>query len=384
MEDNAKVILHLSLIPGIGPATIMQLLAVCMRGTIFGDSFETLYTFSVNDMKNYGKLSEEVSQRIIRGLACHKLVDQELEFIQRYGINCLTLFDKDYPEAVKNMYAPPLVLYIMGTGDFHCDKQLAIVGSRAGDSYGEAVLSSYIPQFVQAGWTIVSGGARGIDTFAHRLALEAGGITGAVLGSGLLSPYPASNKRLFREIRDSGGYLMSPFPLTMSPLEWTFPARNRVIAGLARGCLVVQAAKKSGALITARFALDQGKEVFAVPGRVDHLLSAGCHNLIAEGASIASSAEAVLGGLGCDGAELQSQGGLKKVNSGDQESQLSIVTHDSRDPRGQLYNLCNKPISLDELVEKSGLSSSVVHDTLLALMLEGKVSQSMIGLWQWV
>lgn len=381
MDNQAKVILHLSLIPQVGPATVAQLFAACERGTIFGNSLEILYRFTPSDFMNYGKLNEATAHRLVAGLACRKLFDEELARISKHAIKVSTIADSSYPSLLKAIHMPPLVLYSMGLGDASSQRQLAIVGARKGDQYGLAVLRAYVPEFVAAGYAIVSGGALGIDTMAHRLTLEAGGITGAILGSGLLNPYPEVNTDLFKKIVDAGGYVMSSYPLRMAPQYGFFPARNRIIAGLSRGCLVVQAAEKSGALITAKYALDEGRDVFAVPGRVDHPLSVGCHGLIEQGATIASSAGAVLTALG-DRVE-----GVKRDTAPvPQEMQLSIAAPTPAKPstpRDQLYALCFSPISFDELILQTGFSATTVQELLWGLMLEGKVSQSVLGLWRW-
>ena len=145
------------------------------------------------------------------------------------------------------------------------DACIAVVGSRSGTAYGKRAIQALIPPLVAQQWHIVSGGAMGIDAFAHQATLQAGGTTIAVLGSGLLQWYPAEHRRLFTEILEKNGTLLSAFPMNMEPLQGNFPARNRIIAGLSRACVVVQAAQKSGASITAKFALEQGREVFAVP-----------------------------------------------------------------------------------------------------------------------
>ena len=159
-------------------------------------------------------------------------------------------------------------------------------------------VTSFIPELVHNGCSIVSGGALGIDGLAHRATLEAQGVTVAVLGSGLLKPYPAAHKTLFKKIIECRGALVSCFPLLTEPKPALFPARNRIIAGLSRGCLVVQAGIPSGALITAQYAVDEGREVFAVPGSLDNPLSVGCHRLISQGATLVTSASDILASFG--------------------------------------------------------------------------------------
>lgn len=387
MEGNSKVIVHLSLIPGIGPAALVRLLAVIKSGTIFGDSYTILYDFSQADLQNYGKLNQETARRIAHGLACKRLLEEELELIDRHKISLLTLDDTCYPELLKEIHLPPMILYSKGTGDFSFKQQIAIVGSRSADHYGMAVITSYVPEFVAAGYTIVSGGALGVDSWAHQRTIQSAGVTGAVLGSGLLRPYPAENDHLFDKIVDSGGYLMSSLPLRMEPLPQFFPARNRIIAGLSRGTLVVQAAERSGALITARFALEEGREVFAVPGRVDSPLSAGCHALLSEGAIVASSASAVLSSFNPESvrSHAMEKKVLKKPASSHEKHQMVISSSaDNSDPQMLVYSLCFEPQSVEDLISKSGLDMATLQEHLWSLMAEGKMTQSAIGLWKCV
>ncbi len=225
-------------------------------------------------------------------------MEKELVLCQKNGVQIVFSHDKAYPQLLAAIHAPPLVLYVKGSLEVLSQRGCALVGSRAADAYAEYVINQIVPEFVSAGYSIVSGGALGADTMAHKAACDAGGKTVAVLGSGLLQPYPLSNKKLFERIVASGGAVVSPFPVTMQALPGNFPARNRVIAGLVPATIVVQAAKKSGALITAQFALNEGREVYAVPGQFGHPLSQGCHQLISEGAHILGGAEEVAVMLG--------------------------------------------------------------------------------------
>jgi len=267
---NTELLIQLNGIPGVGPSTIERLRAI-------GD----IHHCSVADLQQQG-VSFSQAQAVVTGLADRSFLERELALIAQHRIGILTISDPEYPALLRAIYAPPPVLYYQGAKPTF-DKTLAFVGSRAGQQYARTVIGTLVPPLITAGCTIVSGGARGVDFYAHQTALDQAGSTVAVLGSGLLEPYPPTSKPLFTRIIESGSSLVSSFPLKTKPVAGNFPARNRIIAGLSQGCVVVAAADKSGALITARFALEQGREVFAVPGAIDDPLSVGCHRLIQQG-----------------------------------------------------------------------------------------------------
>jgi len=206
-------------------------------------------------------------------------------------VGAVFILDKEYPALLKQIHLPPIILYCRGAK--LSNNNFSIVGSRKGSIYAENVCKHIIPKLIDQ-YTIISGGALGVDSMAHKEAIKSGGRTVAVLGSGFLQPYPRENIDLFRAIVDNGGTVISPFNLKMEPLKGNFPARNRIIAGMSVGTLVVQAAVKSGAHITAAFALEQGREVFAVPGSIFEEISLGCHSLIQQGAKLVSCPEDIL------------------------------------------------------------------------------------------
>jgi len=220
-------------------------------------------------------------------------IDKEIILINKAGAEVLTVFDEGYPENLKNIYDPPVVLYIKGSFKKEDELSVSIVGSRKCTYYGMNMADKIAEQLASAGVTVVSGFARGIDTSAHKGALKAKGRTIAVLGSGLDNIYPVENKPLVEKIIKNGA-LISEFPMSMPPNKNNFPRRNRLISGLSRAVLVVEAANRSGALITADFALEQGRDVFAVPGTADRLLSMGTNSLIKQGAKLVDSAEDIL------------------------------------------------------------------------------------------
>jgi DNA processing protein len=230
-----------------------------------------------------------------------------------------------------------------------------------------------VPRLVEQDWEIISGGAAGVDCMAHKETLDCGGKTIAVFGSGLLHAYPTENKSLFRSIVQNNGILVSPFPLNAQPSKWNFPARNRIISGLSQGCLVVQAAKKSGALITAQFGLDQGKQIFALPGLIDNELSAGCHKLIQQGAKLVTDVCDILEEFGekiviKEPPYAKATGGKEKP--ADKKPTDPILKH------------ITTPISIDELSNKTSLDLSELQNKLFMLQIEGKIRQNIVGLWE--
>ena len=223
-----------------------------------------------------------------------KKVQKIINECQRKKIKILTLEEKLYPEKLKNISDPPAVLYTRGEPNNPSTQPiLAVVGTRKATSYGKSFLEKIIPDLVASGFIIVSGLALGIDTMAHRLTLENKGTTWAVLGNGLNYCYPATNHSLFLRIAEIGA-LISEFPPGTQPRTWHFPQRNRLIAGISDGVLVVEADCRSGALITARFAADEGREVLALPGSIFNQRSGGCHWLIKEGAALVEKTEDIL------------------------------------------------------------------------------------------
>ncbi len=217
---------------------------------------------------------------------------REFERVRSMGARILFDGEKDYPETLKSLPHAPLAIYVLG--EIGESNSLAIVGTRYPTSYGRRMAARFSQEAVSSGLTIVSGLARGIDTEAHRAAVENEGKTWAVLGSGLLNLYPSENKKLAEQITAEGGCLISEFPMETKPWPACFPMRNRIISGLSWGVLVVEGKEKSGSLITARIAAEQGRSVFAVPGPIDSPLSEAPHLLISQGAKLVSRFEDVL------------------------------------------------------------------------------------------
>lgn len=387
MTNNKLTLLHLSLIYGVGPKTVLKIVKS------FFDSFaqrqvnsqirnlninlENLYQYKTSDFIYKFGFSQGLAQKIYEGLQDRSILDRELQLIEKHQIKLFSFLDFDYPEILKEIYLPPIIIYCKGAFLSNDHKKIAIVGARKSNFYAKQVIQNIVPDLIAKKWQIVSGGAIGADSMAHEETLNAGGKTVAVLGSGLLNLYPSSNEKLFERIVDNGGSLVSPFPLQSPPEKGNFPARNRIISGLSQGCLVVQAAKRSGALITAHFALEQGRQVFAIPGPVYDELSIGCHEIIKHGAKIVSCAQDIL-------EEFELMQPLKSNEITDTDSEkvdvvASEVCVTDVDP---FVNNLNNPITIDELSVKTGLSLVELQDKLFDLQLDGKIKQNFAGSWQ--
>lgn len=290
--------------------------------------------------------------------------ENELERLAALGAQAISLDDQNYPSLLRQINAPPPVLYVQGRSELLGTCCVAVVGSRAATSYGHRIASSLARDLAVRGVTIVSGLALGIDACAHVGALSVSGGTVAVLGCGLDVVYPRQNHSLYEQIQESG-LLVTEYPLGTRPEAFRFPARNRIIAGMSYGVVVVEAARKSGSLITAELALDEGREVFAVPGQADSFKSAGAHWLLQQGAKLVLSAEDIIEELplcpGIQGGE-KAGGGVGQKSSTLDPEQLSLL--EKIDP----YSM-----KRDTLIASSGLSPGRVAEFLLLLELEGLV-----------
>jgi DNA processing protein len=293
-------------------------------------------------------------------------IDQELVLAKKYGLKVLTVDDKDYPENLSNIFDPPIVLYVKGRIIAEDKFSIAIVGSRRASFYGLSSAENFGACLASQRFTIISGMARGVDTASHRGALKQGGRTIAVMGSGFSQIYPPENKELCEEIARTGA-VISEFPINTQPLKQNFPRRNRVISGLSLGVLVVEAARNSGALITADFALEQGREVFALPGKVDSGTSFGTNELIKQGAKLVSCADDIL-------EEFSLYINANNKTRGEEEPLLKSEL--SNDEEMQLYNLISsEAIQLDELIERANLDIPKISVLLLSLQMKKLIQQ---------
>ncbi len=258
------------------------------------EDIDRIFKVGVSDFKSIAYLPDKDIERILT-LRASTILSRELDLIAKEKIDCLDIFDSDYPQLLKEISNPPIVLYLKGSRAILNKFSFAIVGSRKPTGYGISITKDFTAQLCQKGMVIISGLAKGIDTVAHRQAIQ-DGETIAVLGSGLLNIYPRENKGLVDEIAAKGA-VISEFPMLAAPSKENFPRRNRIVSGMSRGVLVVEASSRSGALITAHLACEQNREVFAIPGSLNSPLSKGTHILIKEGAKLVDCVEDILAEL---------------------------------------------------------------------------------------
>jgi len=296
-----------------------------------------------------------------------RFLECEYNLIKSNGIRLITCRDPEYPPLLKEIPDAPVVLYIKGNIDFHAMIPIAIVGSRLSSIYGMTTYQQLASQLAQGGMTVVSGMARGIDTQAHWAAIHAGGKTVAVAGCGLNQIYPPENRKLFDKIAQNGA-LVSEFPMKTLVTAYNFPRRNRIISGLSLGVVVVEASIKSGALITSDFALEQGREVFAVPGKVDNPQAGGVNKLIQQGAKLVTGVDDILQELQpCFLESTKIKNRMELNNIG--------IPQLPEDEQCIFENLGLKPQHMDRIIEKSRKGASKVMQALLKLEIKNLVQQ---------
>ncbi len=353
----------LNMTPGIGPRAAAKLLER------FG-SAEAVFNAKRVELEQLRLLPEAVDSIIARDT--HKLAEDELDKAKQVGCEILILDDGVYPASLREIYDPPITLYVKGAWTECLDQPcVAIVGSRRCSTYGLNAAVMLARDLAQRGVTIVSGFARGIDAAAHRGALEAGGRTLAVLGTGIDEVYPRDHKKLADEVLAGGGAMVTQFPISTPPVSENFPYRNRIISGLSLGVIVVEAAENSGSLITARLAIEQNREVFAVPGNITSRNSFGTNYLIkGAGAKLVQQWQDVA-------AELPPQIAAKLLPPplGQKSKQKSLADQLALVPQGltgseqSVFKLlsADNPAHIDALVGKSRLSISDLTSALLTL-----------------
>ena len=349
-------IVRLALTRGVGTRLYRKLVAA------FG-SAGAVARASIRQLKAVDGVGDAVAEAIASGSDAEAA--EQLELADQLGAEIIPVDSPDYPANLRNIYDPPLVLYVWG--DLRATEEaVAIVGARRPTYYGRQQAEKLAGGLAFAGWTIVAGLARGLDSCAHEGALAAGGRTVAVLGSGLLRIYPRENSRLAEQITESGA-VISEFPMEAKADPWNFPRRNRIISGLSRGVIIVEAAAGSGSLITASWATEQNRVVFALPGRVDNPLSEGCHGLIRDGAVLVRSVDDVLDELG------------SPLTHRPEQEQPPVVPADLSEPEARLMALLERdPKHIDDLIGESGMSAAEVSSSLLMLEIK-KVAVQLPG-----
>jgi len=370
-ENSPEIEKWLKLIraDNVGPVTFSKMIKH------FGSLDKSLGA-SVSELAKIDGIGHKSAEQIARSRDKFDATD-ELKLAEKLGVWIINLEDERYPALLKNIYDPPVVLYIKGSLSTSDDLAIAIVGTRRCSLYGQEQSSRLAYLLGSAGFTICSGMARGIDTAAHQGALSAGGRTIAVQGCGLAKVFPPENKKLFELIAQSGACI-SELPLQYEPLSENFPPRNRIIGGLSLGTIVIEAGLYSGALITARAALEYNREVMAVPGKIDSPLSKGSHQLIKEGAKLIESVEDVMEALGYIGEQVQdyvSDAAAKAMEKIDAPlfdiSRLKL----SGDEKTIYDYLGKEPLHIEQIITETKLTAGSINAGLISLRLKGLIKQ---------
>jgi len=354
--------------PGVGASTFLKLLSIFEQPKNILDA-------------NYSKLSEAALQKkSIEYLLAPdwEQIEKDLEWLSTNQTQVLTLADDEYPKLLKEIADPPPLLFVMGDKALLQSEQLAMVGSRTPTPMGIQTAEDFAKNLAEVGWTITSGMALGIDTASHQGALKAPkGRTIAVIGTGIDRVYPARNRDLAHQIVQHGA-IISEFPLGVAPVPGNFPRRNRLISGMSRGVFVVEAALRSGSLITAKQALEQGREVFALPGSIHNPLSRGCHSLIREGAKLVETAEHIYEEL-IEILPLRPHllGQENVLNESEASTGQSAIL--DADYQKVLTHVGFEPTAVDTVVEQSGLTADAVCSMLLVLELQGYIVSTQGG-----
>jgi len=349
-------LLRLIGVNGIGNKRILKLY------NFFG-SLDVIFKASTQEIMNLIGIDYDTAVQI-KDDTYKRFADKQISEIKKKNFKVLTYWSSDYPLPLKRIFNPPVVLFYKGTIEEKDFNSISVVGMRMPSQYGKQATEYFCTELVSRDITIISGMARGIDTIAHRCSLKNKGRTLAVLGSGLNVCYPPENRKLFNDITKSGA-VISEFPLYTPPNKENFPRRNRIISALSKGTLVVEGGVKSGALITAYFALDQGKEVFAVPGNINNTKSRGTHKLIKEGAKLVEVVNDILEEIPVF------QDKNKPIYEQDEEIVKNLTSEEVR-----LWEvLTAEPIHIDKIALKAGISTSEALTLLLSMELKDCVRQ---------
>ena len=354
MNDLFELLCLLS-VPGVGPYRIRNLVSH------FGSAKAALEG-SARDLCIVDGIDEYIAENIKKKLN-KSFADKQISHSQKSGVQIITFWDPEYPDLLRKIYDPPVLLFIRGVLSGKDENRIAVVGMRYPSYYGSSVAERFGEDLARMGIVVVSGMARGIDTKAHWGAIKGEGRTLAVLGCGLDIIYPPENVRLYEQITERGA-VISEFPMTTKPVGSNFPRRNRIISGLSLGTVVVEARERSGALITAYMALDQGREVFAVPGSIKSEKSKGTHRLIREGARLAESVSDIISEIP------EYSHCMDKGNS--EERLIESLTSSEK----LLWDiLSEEPIHIDQIASCAKKTTSEVLALLLCMELKNSVKQ---------
>lgn len=350
-ENNKLYIAALASLPGLGTHRIRTLLHR------FG-SPKAAWSAPAEEWRHAG-MPEPVCAALLKYRPCYDW-DKQIRLLSAHGAKMVTLWDKDYPSLLCKTHSPPPLLYYQGQLPSF-SKSAAIVGARKATPYGRNTAQTIAEQMARHHIAVISGGARGIDTKSHIGALIGNGITCAVVANGLDTTYPPENKTLFSDIIEKGGAIISEYAFGVSPLAMNFPARNRIIAGLCRCVIVAEAALRSGSLITADFALEEGRDVFAVPGSIYSEMSKGTNALLRKGAIALTSIDDILSEYHWEAPEPCNAGRTVSLTLLE-EAVLSVLS-------------CEHPLSQDEIVVQTQLPPAQLYPLLLNLQLHGLIEE---------
>lgn len=354
---------------GVGPVTFRKLVETL-------GSIEAALGASVGQLTRVEGIGDKTAERIARSRERFNAAE-EIDLADKHGVCMICLEDARYPAALGHIYDPPPVLYVKGTLCRQDSLALAVVGSRRCSQYGLEQANRFGHFLASTGFTVVSGLARGIDSAAHRGALAAHGRTFAVQGCGLAQAYPPENKTLFAQIAEHGA-VVSELPMRYEPLSENFPGRNRIIAGLSMGTLVVEASLKSGALITAQASLENNRDVMAVPGPIDTPTFAGSHKLLKQGARLIDSIEELMDALGCVGNDLKDHAvqAARVAEESAQKMLFDVSDLKLTEAERQVYNCFDgRPLHLEELIVQTDLPVGTIYAATVGLQLKGLVKQ---------
>jgi DNA processing protein len=354
--NHDEACIALNMVPNLGPVRLRKLLERFATP-------EAVLSARANELRQVDGIGQPLAEAI-GGWEAQIDLPTELGRLRDFGAHVITTNSPEYPRALREIYNPPIVLYVWGTLTERDQRAISVVGSRKTSHYGLECAKKLSYQIAYAGFTVVSGLARGIDTAAHQGALAANGRTIGVIGSGLMDLYPPENLALAEKIANAGA-VVSEYPMTFPPSPQTFPYRNRIVAGWGSGSLVVEAGLNSGALITANQALEQGRLVYAVPGPIDRPTSAGTNRLIQQGAKLVMSAADILD-------DLQS---LLPAAAPSRPGILRAAPELTAEERTVLDALAEGETGLDLLVSKTRLPTHRLSSTLLALEMKRLVKQ---------
>ncbi|KPK38774.1 MAG: hypothetical protein AMJ78_09510 [Omnitrophica WOR_2 bacterium SM23_29] len=361
-----EYLILLNLLPDIGAVRLKNLLKR------FG-SVKNIFTATQSELEEVEDIGPKIASSILK-CEKEKELERELKLIKKHNVKVISYLDKSYPENLKEIHNPPIILYVKGDISPEDKFAIAIVGSRNASHYGIATAERLGYELASRGLSIISGLARGIDAAGHKGALKAKGRTTAVLGSGLANIYPPEHIELADEIAKNGT-IVSEFAMETAPLKENFPRRNRIISGLSLGVVVVEAARNSGALITADFALEQGRELYAVPGQARVVTSYGTNMLIRQGAKLVEMADDIIEEL----KDVIKGDSLFKAKSENEDErnicQSTAIRNLNESEQRILDAVKGEPTFIDDIVDASNLSTSEILNCLTKLELKGFVEQ---------